>query len=265
MLQDTYDFFQQQRQWVRYCDQPADSPNVSMLSPELQQQWHVDGNMHLGAVKVKPQSSIRAMWQCNKCPAGHPHVWTTTVLTRTRGTRCPYCSNKRLCLHNSLATVAPDVAQYWNRCKNLEAPEQVLAGSNSRAEWKCPACNYEWKAPIANRVIGSAGCPKCSAAARSRQPQRPTFAVAQPAELAEWDHESNEAEGFYPEEVTLGSAKKVHWICSCCPRGQPHRWTASPANRTATGQGCPLCAGKQSCVCNPLESLFPSNSVDFRV
>ncbi|KAL3143834.1 hypothetical protein ABBQ32_003660 [Trebouxia sp. C0010 RCD-2024] len=27
------------------------SPDISMLSPELQQQWHVDKNMHLGAIK----------------------------------------------------------------------------------------------------------------------------------------------------------------------------------------------------------------------
>ena len=245
-------------------NQPPGLPDISMLSPELQQQWHVDRNMHLGAIKVKPRSVMKAVWQCDKCPAGQPHVWTTTVLTRSRGTKCPYCSNKRLCLHNSLAKVAPDVAQYWNRCKNLEAPEQVLAGSNSRAEWKCPACNHEWKAPTHVRVRLRAGCPKCSAGARSQQSQ-PTFAAAQPAELAEWDHESNEAEDFYPEEVTLGSAKKVHWICSRCPRGQPHRWTASPDNCIRLSQGCPVCAGKQACVCNSLESLFAFVAAEFDV
>ncbi|KAL3144791.1 hypothetical protein ABBQ38_001903 [Trebouxia sp. C0009 RCD-2024] len=100
-----------------------------MLSPELQQQWHLSANMHLGAIMVKPGSGVKAVWQCNKCPAGQPHVWTASVSNRTRGTRCPYCSNKRVCLHNSLATVAPDVAQYWNYSKNEQAPEQVLSGS----------------------------------------------------------------------------------------------------------------------------------------
>ena len=243
-------------------DQLSDSPDISMLSPELQQQWHVDGNMHLGAVKVKPQSSIRARWQCDKCPAGQPHVWKTTVQNRTLGTECPYCSNRRVCLHNSLATVAPEVAQYWNCSKNAEAPEQVLAGSHTRAEWKCPACKHEWKAPTHMRVHLNAGCPKCSHAARITQTQ-PTFAEAQPAELTEWDHERNEAEGFYPHLVTLGSRKKVHWICSCCPRGQPHRWTATPFSRIGIGSGCAVCAGKQVCVCNSLESLFPSVATEF--
>ncbi|KAL3143827.1 hypothetical protein ABBQ32_003653 [Trebouxia sp. C0010 RCD-2024] len=79
---------------------PPVSPDISMLRPELQQQWHVDSNMHLGAIKVSPSSAISAVWKCNKCPAGQPHVWKARVNNRTRGTKCPYCSNRRatLCL-----------------------------------------------------------------------------------------------------------------------------------------------------------------------
>ena len=168
------------------------------------------------------------------------------------------------CLHNCLATIAPDVARYWNHSKNVKSPQQVLAGTSFRAEWKCPACNHEWQAPIANRVRVRSGCPKCSVARRVRNSQL-TFAQAQPAELAEWDHERNEAEGFYPHLVTLGSNKQVHWICSCCPRGQPHRWTALPAGRVLQGKRCAVCDGKQACVCNSLESLCPSVAGEFDV
>ncbi|KAL3143855.1 hypothetical protein ABBQ32_003677 [Trebouxia sp. C0010 RCD-2024] len=239
-------------------------PDISMLSPELQQQWHVDENMHLGAIKVKPYSAIRAVWKCSKCPAGQPHVWTTSVANRTRGTKCPYCVNTRVCLHNSLAMVAPGAARYWDHSKNAEAPEQVLAGRSSRAHWTCPACKYEWLAPVFQRVRTSAGCPKCSLASKGKHFQ-PTFAEAQPAELAEWDHAHNEAEGFCPHLVTLGSGKLVHWICSCCPRGQPHRWRAPPYSRVRCGVGCAVCGGKQACVCNSLESLFPSLAAEFDV
>ncbi|KAL3144685.1 hypothetical protein ABBQ38_001812 [Trebouxia sp. C0009 RCD-2024] len=240
------------------------SPDISMLSPELQQQWHVDENMHLGAVKVKPRSGIRAVWSCNNCPAGQPHVWRTSVANRTRGTKCPYCVNTRVCLHNSLATVAPDAARYWDHSKNAEAPEQVLAGSSLKAEWKCPACKYEWSAVVGQRVRASAGCPKFCHASIVKHSQ-PTFAEAQPAELAEWDYKRNEAEGFNPHLVTLGSGKRVHWICSGCPRGQPHRWRAPPFGRVHCGRGCAVCAGKQACICNSLESLFPSLAAEFDV
>ncbi|KAL3150096.1 hypothetical protein ABBQ38_013437 [Trebouxia sp. C0009 RCD-2024] len=145
-----------------------------------------------------------------------------------------------------------------------KAPEQVLAGSKTRAEWKCPACKWGWQASIASHIRNGSGCPKCSASNLRKQSQ-PTFAEAQPPELAEWDHERNEAEGFYPHTTTLGSQKRVHWICPCCPGGQLHRWTAMPTDRVRRGTGCPVCDGKQACVCNSLQSLFPSVAAEFDV
>ena len=235
-----------------------------MLSKELQEQWHVNANERLGPGKVTPGSGIMAVWQCNECPAGQPHVWKATVGSRTRGARCPYCSNRRVCLHNSLATVAPDATQYWHHSKNEKAPEQVLAGSSFRAEWKCPTCQWEWQAPVALRVLRKAGCPKCSQALVVKQ-RHPTFAVAQPPELDEWDYERNNTEGFYLNDTTLGSHRLVHWICSQCPRGQPHRWRAPPYSRVGHGTGCAVCVGMQSCVCNSLESLFPSVAAELDV
>ena len=245
---------------------PPGSPDISLLSSQLQQQWDVDGNMHLGAIKIKPNSRIRAVWRCDKCPAGQPHIWTTYVQNRTRGTQCPCCSNRMVCLHNALATVAPDVAQYWNHSKNKTSPQQVVACSHSRAEWSCPNCKLEWQAPIFMRTRARAGCPRCSARKQyaNRQSQ-PTFAAAQPACLAEWDHEHNSAEDMFPDNITLGSHKQVHWICSCCPRGQPHRWTAAPFSRVGKGTACAACAGRKACVCNSLESLFPSLAAEFDV
>ena len=220
--------------------------------------------MHLGPIKIRPHSNLKAVWHCDKCPAGQPHAWTADVRDRTKGTQCPYCCNRLVCLHNSLAMVAPDAIKYWNYDRNKKTPEQVLAGSTTRAEWKCPTCNREWQAPITSRVRSAAGCPTCSRLLRVTQPQ-PTFAEAQPACLAEWDYKLNDAEGIDPESTTLGSQKQVHWICSCCPRGQPHRWIATPNMRIRNGHGCAVCAGKQACICNSLESLFPYVAAEFDV
>lgn len=53
------------------------------------------------------------------------------------------------------------------------------------------------------------GNPKCRQKSNSHWLQ-PTSAEAQPAELTEWDYERNDAEGIYPENITLGSGKQVH-------------------------------------------------------
>ena len=203
-------------------------------------------------------SSRRAVWECKKCPAGQPHVWSAPVQARSRGTKCPYCLNRALCLHNSLATMAPQVAKYWNQSKNAKAPHQVLAASHSRAEWKCLDCKWEWQARITSRVITSAGCPKCSAKLYARGRHHPTFEKDKHPVMEEWDHERNEADGIFPHNTTHGSNKLVHWTCKCCPKGQLHRYQARPHLRTQKATGCPYCAGKQVCVCNSLESLHPS-------
>ena len=254
----------QAKQLVHSDNRLPGLPDISLLSAELQQQWDTERNLHLGALKVKPNSNTMAVWQCKMCPAGQPHIWTARISNRARGARCPYCNNRLVCLHNSLATKAPDVARYWNHSKNDKTPDQVVAGSRSRAEWKCPTCQSEWQAAVGMRVVRKAGCPKCSHQNKSRQSQ-PTFAEAQPACLAEWDYEHNDAKDIYPDNTTLGSSKLVHWICSCCPRGQPHRWTARPYARVGHGQGCAVCAGRQACVCNSLASLFTSVAAEFDV
>ena len=172
-----------------------------MSSTELQEQWHVAANEHL---KIKPQSNIKAVWQCIKCPAGQPHVWTAIVGSRTLGSQCLFCCNRLVCLHNSLATAAPDAARYWDHSKNEKTPERMLAGSNFRAEWKCPDCNWEWQTPISMRTHTKSGCPKCSHAQTVKQPQ-PTCAQVQPVQLAEWDYKRMMPRGSVQKALPLAA------------------------------------------------------------
>ena len=116
-------------------------PDISELSTHLQQEWHPDNNGLLGGVKIKPQSSLKVMWSCSNCPAGCPHIWKTSALMRTRGTKCSYCQGRALCQHNSLATKAPRQTESSTHDKTAKTPEQMLAGSHIRAEWKCPTCS----------------------------------------------------------------------------------------------------------------------------
>ncbi|MBR6532685.1 zinc-ribbon domain-containing protein [Candidatus Saccharibacteria bacterium] len=54
----------------------------------------------------------------------------------------------------------------------------------------------------------------------------------------EWYRERNDKNGFYFDNVTCGSGKKVWWKCK-----KGHEWEASICNR-AKGTGCPYCAGR---------------------
>ena len=207
------------------------------------------------------------MWSCPNCPAGCPHIWKATVNQRVRGTKCPYCQGRSVCQHNSLATKAPRQTRCWNHDKNAKTPEQTLAGSNFRAEWKCPACSLEWQGQVLRRVRDDAGCPRCSKInSVSNKFTQPTFEASQHPLLLEWDCERNLKDGIHPQNTTLGSRKLVHWVCHKCPKGQLHLYQMRPNNRTRRrGASCPYCAGKQVCNCNSLAAHDPvvSSEWDF--
>ena len=238
-------------------------PDISLLKPQLQKQWHHAQNQHLGNIKIKPSSRRRVWWTCDQCPCGLPHEWLASVDKRQcMDSQCPFCANRSLCHHNSLLTVAPSVASYWDTAKNGVTAEQLLAGSRTRRHWLCPTCGHSWQAPVETKVGKNSGCPKCSHRLK-RNTRQPTLAASKNPVMVEFDHSRNQEAGLDPDKITLGSNKKVHWVCSNCPRGQPHLWMASPHMRTSHTNGCPYCSSKLACICNSLQSLYPALAAEW--
>ncbi len=138
-------------------------PNISLLADELQKQWHDRHNKLLGNILIRPGSNRKVCWLCDQCPDGLPHIWQATVLDRTYGRGCPFCSGRAVCQHNTLAKKAPQVALLWDAKKNHPlSPDQLTVSSNMRAHWKCSACLHEWQAPVMMKARGKTGCPKCA-------------------------------------------------------------------------------------------------------
>ncbi|DBA66780.1 TPA: hypothetical protein ACH3X2_001923 [Trebouxia sp. C0005] len=236
--------------------QPSSAgPNISLLRPELQRQWHHAKNQHLGDRQITGGSSLRVWWSCDQCPSGFPHEWSATVNQRQNtDTQCPFCTNRSLCRHNSLSIVAPAVAAYWDTAKNGVTPDQVVAYSDARRHWLCPKCGHSWQAQASSKVDGQSSCPRCSRISRPLCRQ-PSLTQSQHPAMLEFDLERNRRVGFDPDKITAGSRKMVHWICTNCPKGQAHLFVASPKNRLGGNRGCPFCAGKRACICNSLQSL----------
>ena len=234
-------------------------PDISALSRKLQEQWDVTANAHLGNVVIAAFSGQKVWWQCRQCPDGHLHQWQANVASRSCGSSCPQCEGRKLCRHNSLVTVAPKVAALWDIVKNGCTADMVLAHSHNSSYWQCHSCGHEWTATPNVKVSYSTGCPKCNHNGWTRAGRHPTFAQCQHPLLSQWDHPRNAAEGLYPDTVTLGSTKKVHWVCDKCPLGHQHAWASKPRNRlSANPTGCPCCAGRAACKCNSLQTHHPS-------
>ena len=127
----------------------SEGKNICQLSPQLQSEWMADRNTHLNSTDIRPYSHFKAWWSCSNCPDGHPHIWEARVADRSYGSKCPYCTGREVCKHNSLATISPASVKYWHKQRNLPlTPDTVLAGSNARAHWLCSTCLHEWKCQI---------------------------------------------------------------------------------------------------------------------
>ena len=239
-------------------------PDISLLKPQLQKQWHHARNQRLGNIQIPPGSCRLVWWTCDQCPCGLPHEWLAQINNRQgMEQQCPFCTNRKVCRHNALLTVAPAVASCWDANKNGVTADQVLAGSSTRGYWLCPTCSYSWQAPVSSKVGSSSGCPKCSQGSRGYTRQ-PTLTASNHAVMVDFDHSRNQEAGLDPDKSTLGSAKQIHWICSNCPRGRPHMYQASPHNRVGGGRtGCPYCSKRKACVCNSLQSLYPALAAEW--
>jgi rubrerythrin len=196
--------------------QSAAGPDISLLRPELQQQWHHAKNQLLGDKQITASGSLRVWWSCDQCPCGLPHEWLATVSERQdMDSRCPFCTNNRLCQHNSLLTKAPAVAAYWDSAMNGLTPDQVMAHSSTRRHWLCPSCGHRWQAPIRIKVRDGSGCPRCSS--RNKYVNRkPTLTQSQHPAMLEFDFERNQRSRQEATRWCIGSvlnAPKVNHTC----------------------------------------------------
>ena len=248
--------------WSQSAQQ--EGPNIALLSPALQKQWDHAANGHMGNIIIKAQSHRKVAWKCDACPDGHLHQWTASVASRTNGTGCPQCRSRKVCKHNCLATKAPWAAAQWDYEANaaLGTPDTVVANSSQPAGWHCQVYGHKWTVTPHSRVSKQSGCPHC--AYRGAVTRHPTFAECQHSLLTEWDHARNEPCGNYLDNTRLKSSKHIFWLCSNCPAGQEHSWSAPPRSRTDRLQhGCPVCAGKVACKCNSLQELFPATAAEW--
>jgi Zn finger protein HypA/HybF involved in hydrogenase expression len=121
----------------------------------------------------------------------------------------------------------------WCQKRNKElTPYHVSEFSSRKVWWKCEHGHY-WKATVSNRSCGT-GCPYC--ASKIVDTGVNDLKTLRPDLAKQWDKSKNG--DLTAEMVTLGSNRKVWWICEHC-----HSYCA-PVVARVYGKGCPYCAHK---------------------
>ena len=232
-----------------YCTgrmQTHDSPAVVSDFPMLVKEWHPIKNQNLTPSDVSIGSHRKIWWICEK-----KHEWEARVQSRTSGTGCPICTNRKvLAGENDLATTHPQIASQWHPTKNGKlTPQAVVPGNPMKAWWVCPH-GHEYKAAINLRTVYGTGCSVCSG--KQVLAGCNDLASAYP-EIAAQRHTTLNGE-LPPQMVTRFSNRKVWWLCE-----NGHAFEAFIKHRTQSLSGCPYCTGhKVLAGFNDLATLDPA-------
>lgn len=112
-------------------------------------------------------------------------------------------------------------------------PETLRPKSNQKVWWKCSK-GHEWQASPNNR-LSKRNCPVCS----GRQVCKDNCLASLKPKIAKMWHSTKNGK-LTPDDVTLGSGKKVWWKCKC-----GHEWQAYVKqvvlSENAKSNGCHKC------------------------
>lgn len=222
--------------------------SISFLFPKITEEWHPTKNEPLLPKYFSPGSNKKVWWKCSK---GNDHEWESQIADRClNNTGCPICSNKKIILSNSLATLNPDLANEWHPWKNGKlTPYDVGIGSNKRIWWKCnKGDEHEWRTSVVHRTERGQNCPICS---NKKIINSNCLATLNPKLAKEWHPTNNEK--LTPYDVGVGSNKKVWWKCT---EGDDHEWEAVIVSRH-NGIGCPICSNQKVVKSNSFATLDP--------
>jgi|ERR1035437_1203103 hypothetical protein len=209
--------------------------NLTETHPYVCEEWDYERNFPLRPENITSGNSIVVHWKCRT--EINDHLWKTTTNSRTHGSKCPCCSNKKVVTSNSLLTTHKLLCNEWDYERNFPLrPEDFTATSSKTVYWLCSKhTGYSWRTRITRRTTDGNGCRKCAKMLPNNLAETNSDICKQ------WDYTRNFP--LVPENFNVSSFEKVFWICS---KDSTHSWDATIRTRVYHGSDCPICSGMKT-------------------
>lgn len=139
--------------------------NLEVLYPHLKTEW--DPNNLNPMNEYNPNSRSKVSWICSNSNQCQCHRWEAVINQRTKKdnpTGCPFCNKGKICDHNNLEVLYPDLKIEWNS-NNPKQMSEYSYGTHDIVSWVCQndKCQLRvWKMSINDRTYRNSGCPHCS-------------------------------------------------------------------------------------------------------
>ena len=215
-----------------HAGRPATRPLLTVAYPEIANM--VSPNSPIKPWGLSSGSAKRLLWRCPECG----DEWVAPVASRVKAKTpyCPKCVDKKLGRYTKgiLADTYPKVAATVSPNSPIKATE-VTVGSSKKLLWLCPECGDEWEAKVAGRVEAKNLCCSKCASKKLGMYTKGTLADTYPKVAATVSPNSP----IKATEVTVGSSKKLLWLCPECG----DEWKAEVAARVNSKYlTCPKCS-----------------------
>ncbi len=206
---------------ARYKREKAGN-SLARRRPDLAAEWDWGRNHGLSPESFSAMSSREVWWRCPACGRSY----RSPVQRRAVGGGCPYCGRKVVSKGaNDLASVHPDLLEWWDYELNEVLPDEVFAGSSKSRWWRSPEGGEPFLSTPERMAKGK---PKLIVGLTDLATKRPDLCL-------EWDQEKNG--GKRACDVTAGSHYKAWWKCHSCGWS----WRSTVSSRTQGQGNCPHC------------------------
>lgn len=187
---------------------------------------------------LDPNQHEKINWRCEKC--GQP--FSLSPKQRFfKQEHCPYCNHKYgIPGKTSFKALYPDIEREMINEDNTDtdriAVKKNSIGIGTQRQWKCPKCNYHWKASIYDRIYLNVSCPYCIG--KYGIPGKTSFKALYPDIEREMINENNtDTDRIAVKKNSTGIKTQRQWKCPKCNC----YWKASIYDRIHLNFSCPYC------------------------
>ncbi len=154
-------FYKTDKTWCPFCRKrkPLASDKLSSRK-DLVSELDRTKNEAIKPKDVDTKSQAKLWW---KCEVASDHVWQASVYSRAQnGSGCPFCSNHKVALSNSLAGQYSELAAQFHLKKNAPLRPEEISGRYKKRVWWVGPCGHEWLQTVEARTIHARGCSICA-------------------------------------------------------------------------------------------------------